>query len=186
MFQAPHVSSFDDEIEIDRRLWGEFQTDGEVSEEEEEEEDEEEESANGTENGFETPAPSEGYATPSGTSTVTGLDTPEGIELRKKRTDESSLGGETPQLYTVLQEKRVDRIGNQIMGSTHVYDISKKHSDAVEVSLNPEDLDNTSKKMLEEKYEEQLRKRADNRSSTREDLSDLVNEHVSQANVSDF
>lgn len=31
---------------------------------------------------------------------------------------------ETPALYTVLPEKKVDRIGGQMMASTHVYDIS--------------------------------------------------------------
>jgi splicing factor 3B subunit 2 len=87
-------------------------------------------------------------------------------------------------LYTVLAEKKVERLGKDIMGSTHVYDLSKKShsaaSDAVEVSLNPEDLDMMGdQKGLEEKYEEQLRKQTRARVIEREDedLSDMVADH---------
>ena len=33
------------------------------------------------------------------------------------------FSNETPQLYTVLTEKRADRIGQAMMGSTHVYEM---------------------------------------------------------------
>uniref|UniRef100_A0AC35FN02 PSP proline-rich domain-containing protein n=1 Tax=Panagrolaimus sp. PS1159 TaxID=55785 RepID=A0AC35FN02_9BILA len=184
--EASHAADFEEDAEVDRRLWGEFLTDGEESEEEEEEEQEEQDEAEGPaagDNGFETPAPTEGFATPSGISTVPGTETPDAIELRKKRTDESSVGGgDTPQLYTILPEKQVDRLRGQMMASTHVYDISKKHNDSIDVSINPDDLENTNKKVLEARYEDELRKKADIRSSGTEDVSDLVNEHVKQAN----
>lgn len=35
-----------------------------------------------------------------------------------------TCSNDTPQLYTVLPEKRTDRIGQAMMGSTHVYDIA--------------------------------------------------------------
>lgn len=64
------------------------------------------------------------FATPSGITTIPGVETPDSIELRKRKT-ESVAGGDTPQaLYRVLEEKRVDRLGGQIMGSSHVYDLS--------------------------------------------------------------
>uniref|UniRef100_A0AC34FE72 PSP proline-rich domain-containing protein n=1 Tax=Panagrolaimus sp. ES5 TaxID=591445 RepID=A0AC34FE72_9BILA len=184
---ASHAADFEEDVEVDRRLWGEFLTDGEESEEEEEEEQEDQDEVEGGpvagDSGFETPATTEGFATPSGISTVPGTETPDAIELRKKRTDESSVGGgDTPQLYTILPEKQVDRLRGQMMASTHVYDISKKHSDSIDVSINPDDLENTNKKVLEARYEDELRKKADIRSSGTEDVSDLVSEHVKQAN----
>lgn len=92
-------------------------------------------------------------------------------------------------LYTILPEKKIDRFGKDIMGSTHVYDLSKKSqvaasSDTVEISLNPEELD-MDKKGLEEKYEEQLRKKTAARAvEPDEDLSDMVAEHAAKQSVS--
>lgn len=36
----------------------------------------------------------------------------------------SAFSNETPQLYTVLPEKKTDRVGQAMMGSTHVYDLA--------------------------------------------------------------
>lgn len=76
------------------------------------------------------------------------------------------------------------------MGSTHVYDLSKKthvSGDGIEISLNPEDLDLGDQRGLEEKYEEQLRKQTRAKAvEPEEDLSDLVGEHLTQQNVSFF
>lgn len=101
-----------------------------------------------------------------------------------------SIPGTPGPLYTVLAEKKVERLGKDIMGSTHVYDLSKKShqpaSDAVEVSLNPDDLDMTDQKGLEEKYEEQLRKQTRARAvePEDEDLSEMVADHNAKQGVS--
>lgn len=100
-----------------------------------------------------------------------------------------SVTGTPGPLYTILPEKKVERLGKDIMASTHVYDLSKKGHvpDTVEVSLNPEDLDLGDQKGLEEKYEEQLRKQTRSRAveeQPEEDLSDLVAKHNSEQNVS--
>jgi hypothetical protein len=94
-------------------------------------------------------------------------------------------------LYTILPEKKTERLGTKdIMGSTHVYDLSKKShgasSDTIEVSLNPEDLD-MDQKGLEEKYEEQLRKQTRAKAVIEpedEDLSDMVADHNAKQGVS--
>ncbi|VDK59976.1 unnamed protein product [Gongylonema pulchrum] len=127
---------------------------------------------------------------------LTGVETPDTIELRKgKRIEESSTtGGDTPapSLYSVLPERRIDRIAGQMMASTHVYDLPKKTVPApsaqgadagVEVSLNPEDLDLADQKELEKKYEEQLRKQIRGRQDDDEDFSDMVAEHSAKQNV---
>ncbi|VDK42029.1 unnamed protein product [Anisakis simplex] len=198
--EAPSMPEMDDESRIERRHWGEIGSDEDSSDESDEDE---EDLADGTatETGFITPATTEGFTTPSGiTSGVpTGVETPDTIELRKgKRVEESIAGGDTPapQLYTVLQERKVDRIAGQMLASTHVYDISKKavpapaaqggggagETGGVEVSLNPEDLDLADQKGLEKKYEEQLRKQTKGRMDDDEDFSDMVAEHSAKQN----
>ncbi len=48
------------------------------------------------------------------------------IELRKRRIEADMEGGETPSLpYTLIPERRNERIGASMMGSTHTYDIGK-------------------------------------------------------------
>jgi hypothetical protein len=97
--------------------------------------------------------------TPSGISTTVsaGLETPDMIELRKRRTqiesDMESMGGETPALYKILPEKSTS-VGASMMGSSKVYDISaaKKANllheamisgtaSNIDMSLNPDDMD---------------------------------------------
>lgn len=80
-----------DEGEIDRALWGELESESEESSEEEDEEDGDGEGEGGEdmtqtpdESGLVTPA--EGLVTPSGlTSIPVGMETPDTIELRKKK-----------------------------------------------------------------------------------------------------
>jgi splicing factor 3B subunit 2 len=65
-----------------------------------------------------------GLVTPSGvTSVPVGVETPDMIELRKRRIEDAmEQGGDTPALpYTILPEKKTG-IGGAMMGSTHVYD----------------------------------------------------------------
>ena len=66
-----------------------------------------------------------GLVTPSGlTSVPIGVETPDMIELRKKRIEDAmDQGGDTPALYTILPEKKT-AVGAAMMGSAHVYDLS--------------------------------------------------------------
>ena len=54
-----------------------------------------------------------------------GQETPELLELRKKKIEAEMEGGETPNLYTVLPERRNERIGASMMGSAHTYDLGQ-------------------------------------------------------------
>ncbi|XP_058120257.1 splicing factor 3B subunit 2 isoform X2 [Anopheles ziemanni] len=114
------------EEEIDRTVWGELESESEESSEEEEDEGEDLGGAGAPpdESGLITPA--EGLVTPSGlTSGVpAGMETPDTIELRKKKIESEMEDNETPVLYHVLPEKRNERIGTAMMASTHVYDIA--------------------------------------------------------------
>lgn len=72
-----------DEGDIERNQWGELESESEESSEEEEEEGEDL-TNQPDESGLVTPA--EGLVTPSGlTSVPAGMETPENIELRKKK-----------------------------------------------------------------------------------------------------
>lgn len=72
-----------EEGDIDRNIWGELESESEESSEEEEEEGEDL-GAGVDESGLVTPA--EGMVTPSGlTSVPAGMETPDTIELRKKK-----------------------------------------------------------------------------------------------------
>lgn len=75
---------------------------------------------------MQTPVVDAGLATPSGMSSVgggLGLETPELIELRKRKIEADMEGGETPSLYTIIPERHNERIGAAMMGSAHTYDI---------------------------------------------------------------
>lgn len=72
-----------EEGDIDRNIWGELESESEESSEEEEDEGEDL-GAPVDESGLVTPA--EGMITPSGlTSVPAGMETPDTIELRKKK-----------------------------------------------------------------------------------------------------
>ncbi|PSN40597.1 hypothetical protein C0J52_10357 [Blattella germanica] len=78
-----------EEEEVDRTIWGELESESE--EESEEEEEEEEEGEKEDETGLVTPA--EGLITPSGiTSIPAGMETPEIIELRKRKIESEMEG----------------------------------------------------------------------------------------------
>lgn len=138
--------------EINRELWGEIEPadDGELtlfhpkprfqltspeSEEEEEEEEEEPEpepepvpapraNARVPTGGTETPS---GLATPSGYNSVTstvpgGLETPDFVDLRKKRDGTESEPSGPRELYQVIPEREATAKG--FMGSSTAYDMS--------------------------------------------------------------
>uniref|UniRef100_A0A8C4QY27 Splicing factor 3b, subunit 2 n=1 Tax=Eptatretus burgeri TaxID=7764 RepID=A0A8C4QY27_EPTBU len=170
-----------EEEEVDRTPWGELEpSDEEESSEEEEESDEE----NPDDTGFITPADS-GLVTPGGFASVpAGMETPELIELRKKKIEEGIDGGETPQLYVPLPEKKIG-VGVAMMGSAHIYDmsavVSKKGSgpevQGVEVALAPEELEMDPMAMTQ-KYEERVREQQ--AQVEKEDFSDMVAEHAAK------
>lgn len=109
------------EEDIDKTHWGELESESESEEESEEESDEGEE-LDAT--GLVTPGET-GLVTPSGvTSVPVGMETPDLIELRKKRIEDAmDQGGDTPALYQILPEKKAS-VGGAMMGSAHVYDLS--------------------------------------------------------------
>ncbi|XP_043486851.1 splicing factor 3B subunit 2-like isoform X2 [Polistes fuscatus] len=202
--RTPDSDALDEEV--DRGMW--VEPESESSGDEEEDEDAEEggdgeadgKDGDGDASGLVTPG-AEGLITPSGiTSIPAGLETPKTIELRKKKIESEMEGGDTPALYTVLQERRAEGLGASMMESTHVYDttgiaggqappsviavlrgISGTTSDArtekggaVELPLDPSELDLDSEGM-ESRYEETVRSR---QAHLRRDLSDMLQDHV--------
>ncbi|XP_017116643.1 splicing factor 3B subunit 2 [Drosophila elegans] len=177
-----------DEADIERNQWGELESESEESSEEEEE-DGEDLGDQQDETGLVTPV--EGLVTPSGlTSVPAGLETPENIELRKKKIEAEMEDNETPVLYQVLPEKRTDRIGASMMGSTHVYDVSgggankqppvrstTDREGIVELALDPSELDMDNDAMAQ-RYEQQMREQQNH--LQKEDLSDMLAEHVAR------
>lgn len=178
--------------EVDRSLWGELESESSDESEEESEEEEEEEKQE-DETGLVTPA--EGLVTPSGLSSVpTGMETPDMIELRKRKIEAEMEGGETPALYTILPEKQMDKVGASMMGSTHIYDMTAAMPAAkargvtgaiaammppqgVEVTLDPSELEMDSAAMAA-RYEQTVREQQSQ--LAKEDLSDMVAEHAAR------
>ncbi|XP_065842219.1 splicing factor 3B subunit 2-like [Oscarella lobularis] len=181
----PASGQLNDEV-VDKTLWGELESE---SEEEMGESDEEDSDEGGDEEGASAGAapdesgivtPAEGLTTPSGmTSIPGGLETPEMIELRKRKTIEEAMeqSGEAPALFTVLPEKKSSVGGGAMMGSSHVYDVGKKGADGIEVSLDPTELDMDQAAMTA-KYERQMKEK----DKDKEDLSDMVAEHTARQN----
>ncbi|KAL4237418.1 Splicing factor 3B subunit 2 [Mactra antiquata] len=173
------------EDDIDKAKWGELESESE-SEEESESESEEE---TPEDSGLITPA--EGLVTPSGiTSVPVGMETPDMIELRKRRIEDSmDQGGDTPALYQVIPEKKTN-VGGAMMGSAHIYDVptnlpgggakkpgEKVSTEGIEVALNPEELDLDTAAM-QAKYDQTLREQQSQ--LEKEDLSDMVAEHAAK------
>merc|ERR1719167_1058666 len=171
--------------EIDHSLWGEMDSESEEESSEEEAEDDDEEGGDEA-TGLQTPVVEAGLATPSGTaSSVQGLETPESLELRKRRIEADMEGGETPSLpYQIIPEKQGGRIGNAMMGSTHTYDIkratgTKGRADMqVEMALNPEEIENMDSETMAIRAEAALKEQQSQ--LAKEDLSDMVAEHAAK------
>merc|ERR1719195_1276610 len=160
--------------EIDHTLWGEMDSESEEEESsEDEDEEEEDEAAADTSSGLQTPVVDAGLATPSGTTSVgAGLETPDNLELRKRRIEADMEGGETPQLpYQVIPEKRNERVGNSTGKGG-------KEAVNVELALNPEDLDNMDTETMALRAEAALREQQN--LLAKEDLSDMVAEHAAK------
>ncbi|GLV40176.1 Splicing factor 3b subunit 2 [Carabus blaptoides fortunei] len=194
-----------DDVTVDRSLWGELESESEESSEEEEEggaedgEDAEEGGAIGVADTTGLVTPAEGLVTPSGLSSIpAGMETPETIELRKRKIESEMEGGETPVLYQVLPERRNERIGAAMMASAHVYDMTgvgapppsvltaggrrapaagTEREGTVELALDPSELDMDSDAMAV-RYEQQMREQQSQ--LQKEDLSDMLAEHVAR------
>uniref|UniRef100_A0A0K2TU17 SAP domain-containing protein n=1 Tax=Lepeophtheirus salmonis TaxID=72036 RepID=A0A0K2TU17_LEPSM len=179
--------------EIDRSMWGEMESESEEEEEESEEEEGDEVSEEVTPDkvGIQTPVVDAGLATPSGMSSVglVGGETPELLELRKKRIEADMESSETPNLYTVIPEKRNDRIGSSMMGSTHTYDLTGQGVKAntgkgpldtipVELALNPEEVDLMDTEAMQIRAEAAIKEQQ--ASLAKEDFSDMVAEHAAK------
>lgn len=94
-------------------------------------------------------------------------------------------------LYHVLPEKRTDRVGASMMGSTHVYDVASakqptvvrattaavEREGTVELALDPSELDMDNDAMAQ-RYEQQMREQQSH--LQKEDLSDMLAEHVAR------
>lgn len=95
-------------------------------------------------------------------------------------------------LYHVLPEKRTDRVGASMMGSTHVYDVATakqpnvvraaatgvaEREGTVELALDPSELDMDNDAMAQ-RYEQQMREQQSR--LQKEDLSDMLAEHVAR------
>ncbi|XP_064480606.1 splicing factor 3B subunit 2-like isoform X2 [Ornithodoros turicata] len=185
--QSADGSNMLPEEEVDHTLWGELES--ESSEESEAEEESEEEEQAEDETGLVTPA--EGLVTPSGFSSIpAGVETPEMIELRKRKIETEMEGGDTPSLYTVLPEKKAERVGAAMMGSTHIYDMSaaltkgakvagsvSERPGGVEIALDPSELEMDQAAMAA-RYEQTLREQQSH--LAKEDLSDMVAEHAAR------
>ncbi|KAJ9589903.1 hypothetical protein L9F63_016964 [Diploptera punctata] len=191
--QGQDYQSVPEEEEVDRTIWGELESESE--EESEEEEEEEEEGEKEDETGLVTPA--EGLITPSGiTSIPAGMETPEIIELRKRKIESEMEGSETPVLYQVLPEKRLDRVGGAMMASTHIYDMTgtgvpppgamaptrraagPEGAGTVELALDPSELDLVDTDAMAVRYEQQIREQQSQ--LQKEDLSDMLADHVAR------
>nr|XP_027111743.1 splicing factor 3B subunit 2-like [Coffea arabica] len=156
--------------------WGDFE-----EEEEEEEEDEEEEEEQIEEEEMEDGIQS----VDSLSSTPTGVETPDVIDLRKQQRKEP----EKP-LYLVLEEKEERIAPGTLLGTTHTYVINTgtqdktaakrvdllrgQKADRVDVTLAPEELE-VMDNVLPAKYEEA--REEEKLRSQREDFSDMVAEN---------
>ena len=172
------------EEEVERSLWGELESESEEELEEDNEEDSDEDVS-----GLVTPGET-GLVTPSGISSLpAGLETPDMIELRKKRMETEMEGGDTPALYTILPEKRAETMGRAMMGSTHTYDlgaaavgagaagVARSAPQGVEVALDPSELDLVDTDAMAARYEATLREQ---QKGEEEDFSDMVAEHAAK------
>lgn len=149
---------------VDKTLWAVMQADEVAEPDEDDDDDNEDEDDDDMESGMESVS--------SVTSTSSGMETPEALQLRKDAEDtttEGSVDKGPKSLYTVLEEKKTG-VGSALFGSQHTYVVPTAQSEsekrvaaakskaagAVNVSLNPEDLESLDAVTLKRKYEAQL------------------------------
>ncbi|CAN7071062.1 unnamed protein product [Brassica oleracea var. botrytis] len=174
--QQQDQPNYEDEPIDKSKHWGDLE---EEEEEEEEEEDEQEEEMDEEEleDGME--------SVDTLSSTPTGIETPDAIELRKEQRKEPDRP-----LYQVLEEKGESVAPGTVLGTTHTYviktgtqdktgarrvDLLKgQKTDRVDVSLQPEELD-ALENVLPAKYEEA--REEEKLRNKPEDFSDMVAEN---------
>ena len=91
---------------------------------------------------------------------------------------------DNPQLYSVLPEKRVDRFGNQMMGSTFTYDVAsggppskQPRRDGVEMALDPSELEMDPSE-INSRLEKKLQDSRAHLVKESHELSDMVSRHI--------
>lgn len=174
-------------------LWGQLES--EESEEESSEEEDSDADSDGEDSQAGTMTPS-GYTseTPSGVTSVdTGIETPDAIELRKRRIESDMDGSsESQTLYKVIAQKDAgSAVAQGMMGSTHVYDVAgatgtggtgvndlrkgkKVFAGGIEMAMDdPEALANMDQDALKAKYEAAEAEK----NSGKDDFSDMVADH---------
>ncbi|XP_047324087.1 splicing factor 3B subunit 2-like [Impatiens glandulifera] len=172
--QQTEQPNYEDEPIDKSKHWGDLE---EEEEEEEEEEVEEEMDEEELEDGIQ--------SVDSHSSTPTGVETPDVIDLRKQQRKEP----EKP-LYQVLEEKESAVAPGTLLGTSHTYVIGSgaqdkaaakrvdllkgQKSDRVDVTLLPEELE-AMENVLPAKYEEA--REEEKLRSQREDFSDMVAEN---------
>eukprot|EP00456_Euglypha_rotunda_P028182 TRINITY_DN22386_c0_g1_i4.p1 TRINITY_DN22386_c0_g1~~TRINITY_DN22386_c0_g1_i4.p1 ORF type:complete len:158 (-),score=35.66 TRINITY_DN22386_c0_g1_i4:141-614(-) len=133
----------------------------------------------------------------STTSVVSGLETPEQLQLRKKE----GTGTETPDtverpksLYTVLEEKQTTVPTTAMFGSSHTYVLPSataaqtasgpkgskkpeaKKAGEVEVAFTPEELESLDAATLKRKYENQVEVEKAATRAERQEVADVIEE----------
>lgn len=151
---------------VDKSLWAVMQNEDIPEADEDNEDDNEDGEDDDMESAMESVS--------SITSTSSGMETPETLQLRKDAEDTTTEGSSEKgpkSLYTVLEEKKA-AVGSALFGSQHTYVVppstaqsesekrvaaaKSKAAGAVNVALNPEDLESLDAVTLKRKYEAQL------------------------------
>jgi len=121
-----------------------------------------------------------------------GGETPDILEIRKKRIEQDMESGDTPNpnLFTVLKEKQGEKLTSSM---AHTYDLpagappaaaaaktgkNPLDSAPVELALNPEEVDLMDSEAMHARAEAALREMQAN--LHKEDLSDMVAEHAAK------
>ena len=100
-------------------------------------------------------------------------------------------GDSTPALYTILPEKNVNVGQSSLLSTNRVYDLQALQrnpigqssggrgdgSSGVDIALNPDELDMTSQ-ALEARYRQELK----DKELAKEDLSDMMADHLNKQN----
>ena len=186
--------------EINTTIWGQLESEESGDDSSDDDSDDSDGDDDGDDDGE---ADAAGTVTPSGftsetpsgiTSVDTGTETPDALDLRKRRTeieDAMEEGGDAKELYKVLPQQAATTGG--MMGSQHIYDMAaagagaaagkkgKKLVDGsgVEVTgVNPDELEGMDQEALKAKYEQMEQEKNQNK----DDFTDMVAQHTSAAN----
>merc|ERR1712228_1078904 len=117
-----------------------------------------------------------GMETPASSIGVPGTETPDDIQLRKKKAIEQSMEQrEHRDLYKIIPERK-GRIGNSAMGSQHTYDLSKLKQGGTELNLTPDELA-MDQDSIRNRMEQRMNAK-NQEAATENDMSDMVQEHL--------